>query len=87
MNTPGTDASFGVLAVLLICICSGLAGVYSEKVIKESPKRHLSGSVMSSYLCMLWSQLCSLELSSWMESTLPSTDFGKATIGWWRCPS
>ena len=38
MNTPGADASLGVLAVLFVCVCSGLAGVYSEKVMKESPK-------------------------------------------------
>ena len=37
LNTPGADASFGVLAVLVVCVCSGLAGVYFEKVIKESP--------------------------------------------------
>lgn len=32
------DASIGLLAVFCVCLCSGLAGVYFEKVIKESPK-------------------------------------------------
>ncbi|KAK5074903.1 UDP-galactose transporter Gms1 [Lithohypha guttulata] len=35
---PGMDASIGLLAVLCVCLCSGLAGVYFEKVIKESPR-------------------------------------------------
>lgn len=38
LDTPGMDASVGLFAVLGVCICSGLAGVYFEKVIKESPK-------------------------------------------------
>lgn len=38
MYGPGMDASIGLLAVLCVCLCSGLAGVYFEKVIKESPK-------------------------------------------------
>ena len=38
LNTPGVDASVGILAVLAVCVCSGGAGVYFEKVIKESPK-------------------------------------------------
>ncbi|KIX96600.1 uncharacterized protein Z520_07866 [Fonsecaea multimorphosa CBS 102226] len=38
LDTPGMDASVGLFAVLAVCICSGLAGVYFEKVIKESPK-------------------------------------------------
>ena len=38
LGTPAMDASFGILAVLGVCICSGLAGVYFEKVIKDSPK-------------------------------------------------
>lgn len=38
MNQPMMDASFGLMAVFGVCICSGLAGVYFEKVIKETPK-------------------------------------------------
>ncbi|KAG9772224.1 hypothetical protein ABEF93_006123 [Exophiala dermatitidis] len=38
MDNPGMDSSLGLLAVLGVCILSGLAGVYFEKVIKESPK-------------------------------------------------
>lgn len=38
LDTPGMDASAGLLAVVSVCLCSGLAGVYFEKVIKESPK-------------------------------------------------
>lgn len=38
LDTPGMDASVGLFAVLGVCICSGLAGVYFEKVIKQSPK-------------------------------------------------
>ncbi|KAJ9614522.1 UDP-galactose transporter Gms1 [Cladophialophora chaetospira] len=38
LYTPGMDASVGLFAVLGVCICSGLAGVYFEKVIKESPR-------------------------------------------------
>ncbi|KAK4935661.1 UDP-galactose transporter Gms1 [Elasticomyces elasticus] len=38
LNTPGMDASAGLLAVVGVCVASGLAGVYFEKVIKESPK-------------------------------------------------
>ncbi|EXJ82465.1 hypothetical protein A1O3_06278 [Capronia epimyces CBS 606.96] len=38
LDTPPLDASAGILAVLGVCIFSGLAGVYFEKVIKESPK-------------------------------------------------
>lgn len=38
LDTPGMDASVGLFAVLGVCFCSGLAGVYFEKVIKESPK-------------------------------------------------
>ena len=37
LDTPGLDASIGLLAVLGVCVCSGLAGVYFEKVIKGSP--------------------------------------------------
>jgi drug/metabolite transporter (DMT)-like permease len=36
LYSPGMDASVGLLAVLGVCICSGFAGVYFEKVIKES---------------------------------------------------
>ena len=38
MYPPIMDASIGMLAVFCVCLCSGLAGVYFEKVIKESPK-------------------------------------------------
>lgn len=38
LDTPGMDASAGLMAVVSVCVCSGLAGVYFEKVIKESPK-------------------------------------------------
>lgn len=38
LDAPGMDASAGVFAVLGVCIFSGLAGVFFEKVIKESPK-------------------------------------------------
>lgn len=38
LDTPGVDASAGLFAVAAVCICSGLAGVYFEKVIKEAPK-------------------------------------------------
>ncbi|KAI1613005.1 nucleotide-sugar transporter-domain-containing protein [Exophiala viscosa] len=38
LDTPGMDASAGLLAVVGVCVASGLAGVYFEKVIKESPK-------------------------------------------------
>lgn len=38
LDTPGMDASTGLLAVVGVCIFSGLAGVYFEKVIKEGPK-------------------------------------------------
>lgn len=34
---PG-NASAGLLAVIGVCACSGLAGVYFEKVIKDAPK-------------------------------------------------
>lgn len=37
-GSAATDASSGILAVLAVCVCSGLAGVYFEKTIKESPK-------------------------------------------------
>lgn len=36
MYSPTMDASIGLLAVFCVCICSGLAGVYFEKVIKEA---------------------------------------------------
>jgi UDP-sugar transporter A1/2/3 len=38
LDTPGMDASVGLFAVFSLCICSGLGGVFFEKVIKESPK-------------------------------------------------
>lgn len=38
LNQPGGSASAGLLAVLGVAVCSGLAGVYFEKVIKDSPK-------------------------------------------------
>jgi drug/metabolite transporter (DMT)-like permease len=36
LNTPGADASVGLLAVLAVCLCSGWAGVYFERTIKDS---------------------------------------------------
>jgi drug/metabolite transporter (DMT)-like permease len=41
-RNPAMDASLGVLAVLTVCVCSGLGGVYFEKVIKESPAKATS---------------------------------------------
>lgn len=38
LYAPIMDASVGLISVLLVCLCSGLAGVYFEKVIKESPR-------------------------------------------------
>ena len=38
LYSPGMDASIGLLAVFCVCICSGLAGVYFEMVIKASPR-------------------------------------------------
>lgn len=38
MGTPGLNGSVGLLAVIGLCISSGLGGVYFEKVIKDSPK-------------------------------------------------
>ena len=35
-NGAGSDAFTGLLATLSVCICSGFAGVYLEKVMKES---------------------------------------------------
>lgn len=41
LYNPVMDASVGLFAVFTVCICSGLAGVYFEKVLKEGPK-HVS---------------------------------------------
>ncbi len=38
LNHPRVSASIGLLSVIGVCICSGLGGVYFEKVIKEAPK-------------------------------------------------
>jgi drug/metabolite transporter (DMT)-like permease len=38
LSHPRVSASIGLLSVIGVCICSGLAGVYFEKVIKEAPK-------------------------------------------------
>ncbi|ERF74172.1 hypothetical protein EPUS_03362 [Endocarpon pusillum Z07020] len=38
LNHPRVSASIGLLSVIGVCICSGLAGVYFEKVIKDAPK-------------------------------------------------
>jgi drug/metabolite transporter (DMT)-like permease len=38
LNYPQLSASIGLLSVIGVCICSGLAGVYFEKVIKDAPK-------------------------------------------------
>lgn len=37
LNNPAMDASVGLMSVVAVCICSGWAGVYFEKVIKDSP--------------------------------------------------
>ncbi|KAL9113195.1 MAG: hypothetical protein Q9227_002530 [Pyrenula ochraceoflavens] len=37
-DSPGLNASMGILAVIGLCVTSGLGGVYFEKVVKESPK-------------------------------------------------
>jgi drug/metabolite transporter (DMT)-like permease len=36
LNTPGMDASVGLLSVLAVCLLSGWSGVYFERVIKDS---------------------------------------------------
>jgi drug/metabolite transporter (DMT)-like permease len=36
--SPAMDASLGIFAVLCVCLLSGLAGVYFEKVIKAAPQ-------------------------------------------------
>ncbi|ETN43687.1 uncharacterized protein HMPREF1541_02846 [Cyphellophora europaea CBS 101466] len=36
LNSPGADASVGLLALLSVCVCSGWAGVYFERTIKDS---------------------------------------------------
>jgi drug/metabolite transporter (DMT)-like permease len=38
LNHSRVSASIGLLSVIGVCICSGLAGVYFEKVIKDAPK-------------------------------------------------
>ena len=38
MHGPGGSASAGLLATIGVCICSGFAGVYFEKVVKDAPK-------------------------------------------------
>ena len=38
LDEPAMDSSVGLLAVVGVCVCSGLAGVYFEKTIKEAPK-------------------------------------------------
>jgi drug/metabolite transporter (DMT)-like permease len=38
LNQTGGSATAGLLAVVGVTVCSGLAGVYFEKVIKDSPK-------------------------------------------------
>lgn len=38
MYAPIMDASIGLVSVFCVCVCSGLAGVYFEKVIKECPR-------------------------------------------------
>lgn len=37
-NNAGSDAFSGILATIGVCLCSGFAGVYFEKVMKESHK-------------------------------------------------
>lgn len=53
LNTPGADASVGLLAVLTVCICSGWAGVYFERVIKDS-----------THATSMWIRNCQLSLYS-----------------------
>lgn len=36
LNTPGADASVGLLAVFAVCLLSGWSGVYFERVIKDT---------------------------------------------------
>jgi len=38
LNNAMADASFGFLAIIGVCVCSGMAGVYFEKLIKDTPK-------------------------------------------------
>jgi drug/metabolite transporter (DMT)-like permease len=38
MNHLDMSSSIGLLSVLGVCVCSGLAGVYFEKVMKDAPK-------------------------------------------------
>lgn len=38
LNHQRVSASIGLLSIIGVCICSGLAGVYFEKVIKDAPK-------------------------------------------------
>jgi drug/metabolite transporter (DMT)-like permease len=38
LNHQRVSASIGLLSVIGVCVCSGLAGVYFEKVIKDAPK-------------------------------------------------
>lgn len=38
LNHPRVSASIGLLSVIGVCICSGFAGVYFEKIIKDAPK-------------------------------------------------
>ena len=37
-DTAGSDALSGLMATIGVCVCSGFAGVYFEKVLKESHK-------------------------------------------------
>jgi solute carrier family 35 (UDP-sugar transporter), member A1/2/3 len=53
LNTPGADASVGLLAVLAVCVCSGWAGVYFERTIKDS-----------THATSLWIRNCQLSLYS-----------------------
>lgn len=41
-NRPGFDAFYGVVATLSVCLCSGFAGVYFEKVMKDSTHKTYS---------------------------------------------
>jgi drug/metabolite transporter (DMT)-like permease len=36
LDSPASDASLGLLAVIAVCVCSGWSGVYFERTIKDS---------------------------------------------------
>jgi UDP-sugar transporter A1/2/3 len=54
VHTPHMNRSVGLLAVLVSCALSGLAGVIFEKVLKESTTQNLSLWVRNCQMCF-WS--------------------------------